>query len=39
MDTPTRALVIGAHPDDADFGAGGLIATWTAAGCEVIVDI
>ncbi len=37
MDTPTRALVIGAHPDDADFGAGGLIALWAAAGCEVTV--
>ena len=37
MDTPARALVVGAHPDDADFGAGGLIATWTAAGCEVTV--
>lgn len=35
--TPARALVIAAHPDDADFGAGGLIATWTAAGCEVTV--
>ena len=37
MSTPTRALVVGAHPDDADFGAGGLIATWTAAGCDVTV--
>ena len=37
MSTPTRALVVGAHPDDADFGAGGLIATWTAAGCAVTV--
>lgn len=34
---PARALVVGAHPDDADYGAGGLIATWTAAGCEVTV--
>lgn len=37
MTVPARALVVGAHPDDADFGAGGLIATWTAAGCEVTV--
>ena len=37
MSTPSRALVVGAHPDDADYGAGGLIATWTAAGCEVTV--
>ena len=34
---PARALVIGAHPDDADFGAGGLIALWAAQGCEVTV--
>ena len=34
---PVRALVIGAHPDDADFGAGGLIALWASQGCEVTV--
>ncbi|MBC7375019.1 MAG: PIG-L family deacetylase [Frankiales bacterium] len=34
---PARALVIAAHPDDADYGAGGLIATWTAQGCTVTV--
>ena len=34
---PARALFVGAHPDDADFGAGGLIAAWTAAGCAVTV--
>ena len=37
MDTPARALVVGAHPDDADFGAGGLIAAWTRQGCQVTV--
>src|SRR3712207_9067909 len=37
MDTPARALVVGAHPDDADFGAGGLIALWASQGCEVTV--
>jgi len=37
VDTPTRALVIGAHPDDADFGAGGLVALWTSRGCAVTV--
>lgn len=30
-----RALVIAAHPDDADFGAGGTIARWTASGIPV----
>ncbi len=30
-----RALVVVAHPDDLDFGAGGTIASWTAEGTEV----
>ena len=30
-----RALVVTAHPDDVDFGAGGTVATWTAEGIEV----
>lgn len=30
-----RALVVVAHPDDVDFGAGGTIASWTEAGTEV----
>jgi LmbE family N-acetylglucosaminyl deacetylase len=30
-----RALVIVAHPDDAEFWAGGTIAAWTTAGTEV----
>jgi LmbE family N-acetylglucosaminyl deacetylase len=30
-----RILVITAHPDDVDFGAGGTVATWTAKGIEV----
>lgn len=30
-----RALVVVAHPDDVDFGAGGTIAGWTAAGIDV----
>lgn len=30
-----RILVVMAHPDDCDFGAGGTIALWTAKGIEV----
>lgn len=30
-----RALVVTAHPDDVDFGAGATIATWTDAGIDV----
>jgi LmbE family N-acetylglucosaminyl deacetylase len=32
---PARALVIVAHPDDAEFGCGGTLAGWTARGCMV----
>ena len=28
-------LAIGAHPDDVEFGAGGTLAKWAAAGCVV----
>src|SRR6266496_1179999 len=30
-----RVLVVVAHPDDADFAAGGTIASWTSSGIEV----
>jgi LmbE family N-acetylglucosaminyl deacetylase len=30
-----RILVVVAHPDDVDFGAGGTVAAWTDAGIEV----
>ena len=30
-----RILVVMAHPDDCDFGAGGTIANWTAKGINV----
>jgi LmbE family N-acetylglucosaminyl deacetylase len=31
----SRVLVVMAHPDDCDFGAGGTIAHWTQMGIEV----
>src|SRR6267143_4443375 len=34
-DVPKRAMVVFAHPDDAEIGSGGVIAKWVAAGCEV----
>lgn len=33
--TVERALVVAAHPDDADFGCSGTIARWSDAGIEV----
>ena len=35
MLAPTRALAIGAHPDDIEFGSGGTLAKWAAAGTDV----
>src|SRR5687768_10132476 len=32
---PAVALAVGAHPDDVEFGAGGTLAKWAAAGCTV----
>jgi len=32
---PRSALAIGAHPDDVEFGCGGTLAKWAAAGCIV----
>lgn len=32
---PHSALAIGAHPDDVEFGCGGTLAKWAAAGCVV----
>lgn len=31
---PERALAIGAHPDDIEFGAGATLAKWAAQGCS-----
>jgi LmbE family N-acetylglucosaminyl deacetylase len=35
LEVPARALAIGAHPDDVEFGCGGTLAKWAAAGCEI----
>jgi LmbE family N-acetylglucosaminyl deacetylase len=35
LDVPGRALAIGAHPDDIEFGCGGTLAKWATAGCEI----
>lgn len=35
LPTPARALAIGAHPDDIEFGCGATLAKWAAAGCVV----
>ena len=35
LPTPERALVVAAHPDDPEFGAGGTVARWVDEGAEV----
>ena len=32
---PERAMVVCAHPDDAEIGAGGTTSLWAANGCEI----
>ena len=32
---PRRVLVVGAHPDDLDFGCSGTVALWTQQGKTV----
>ncbi len=36
---PKRLMVINAHPDDAEFGCGGTLATFANAGTEVVLVI
>lgn len=35
LEVPARALAIGAHPDDIEFGCGATLAKWSAAGTEI----
>jgi len=35
LETPAIVLAIGAHPDDVEFGCGGTLAKWSAAGAVV----
>ncbi len=35
LPAPARALAIGAHPDDIEFGCGATLAKWAARGCEI----
>lgn len=35
LDVPERALAVGAHPDDIDFGCAATLAKWSDAGCTV----
>lgn len=35
LPVPARALAIGAHPDDIEFGCGATLAKWAAAGAEI----
>ncbi len=36
LPVPARALAIGAHADDVEFGCGATLAKWAAAGCELL---
>lgn len=35
LDVPRRALAVGAHPDDVEFGCGATLAKWADRGCVV----
>lgn len=37
LPVPARALAIGAHPDDIEFGCGATLAKWAASGCDVFL--
>jgi len=35
ISVPERALAVGAHPDDIEFGCGATLAKWAAHGCTI----
>ncbi len=35
LPVPGRALAVGAHPDDIEFGCGATLAKWASMGCEL----
>ncbi len=35
LPVPGRAVAVGAHPDDVEFGCGGTLAKWAAAGSTI----
>jgi LmbE family N-acetylglucosaminyl deacetylase len=39
LEIPSRVLTIGAHPDDAEFGAGATLARWAAGGTDVTMCV
>jgi LmbE family N-acetylglucosaminyl deacetylase len=36
LPVPTRALSVGAHPDDIEFGAGATLSKWASHGCALL---
>lgn len=38
-EVPERTMVIFAHPDDGELGAGGVIATWSEQGCDITMVV
>ncbi len=39
MESPRRVLAVGAHPDDAEFGAGATLAKWAAGGASITLVV